>query len=526
MTTATQPRVLALGLAAAAWALLAPALPAQDYGDPTAEPTLPGAMMQEDDDGSMLAGATNSYRRRVRSQQSATRKSATGRNRTDAAKGAAKSETPKDEAAKAETTKPEPAKLGEPSFARDVAPILVANCVGCHSPGRPGSSRGKLDMGSFEKFMKGGNDGPAAEPGKPEESHVVLRVKGEETPRMPQGGNDVRLGAPAIAAMEAWIKAGAKLDAGLDPKAPLRSYAASLQDVAKAQTAKLSPEERDAKVKEVGLERWKKANPELKPEIEISEHFALFSTLPKDRATRLVKSEENALAMVRRAVGAEATEWPEKVGLYVFPERKDYVEFVRTIKQREVDEEEDGDADLKTAQPYVVVFSPPEAAAESSPAASPRRKGRGRQAEAADSGRRPTTGLLTENLTRGAAAAAGAPRWLAEGLGGVVAGASPQKLRMNALEAFRRGWTTKATEVLGGGGDNVSPDEFRGISFGLVECLTSPMYRPLFPQFFKGMSKQGGAKLDEVVKEVYGVERDVFLNQTGEWIASAYGGDQ
>ena len=520
MTTATQPRVLALGITAAAWALLAPSLPAQDHGDPTAPGFPPGAMIQEDAASKPAAADSASTYRLAMAPQAGTRKAAPGRNRAEAAKAeTAKAETAK-EAPKAEAPKP-----GEPSFARDVAPILVANCVGCHSPGRPGSSRGKLDMTSFEKFQKGGTSGDVFEEGKPEESHLILRVTGEETPLMPQGGNGDRLGAPAIDAMKAWVKAGAKLDAGLDPKAPLKSYAASLADVARAQTAKLSPEERDAKVKETGLERWKKANPALKPEIETSEHFALFSTLPSDRSTKLVKSMENSLATVRRAVGTEATDWPEKVGLYVFADRKDYVEFPRTIKQREVDEEEEGDADLKTTQPYVVVYSPADAPTETS-AAAPRRKGRGRQADAADANLRSTSSLLTENLTRGAAAAAGAPRWLAEGLGNVVGGGPTRKLRMNALEAYRRGWLTKATEVLGGGGDNVSPDEFRGVSFGLVECLTSPAFRRVFPQFLKEMSKRGGAKLDDVVKDVYGVNREAFLNQTGEWIASSYGGAQ
>ena len=39
----------------------------------------------------------------------------------------------------------------------------------------------------------------------------------------------------------------------------------------------------------------------------------------------------------------------------------------------EVDEEEQGDADLKVAQPYVVVVAPPDA-----PSAAPKRKSRGR----------------------------------------------------------------------------------------------------------------------------------------------------
>ena len=62
-----------------------------------------------------------------------------------------------------------------------------ANCVGCHRGDRPGLTRGKLDMTSFAKLMQGTPKEKVIEPTKPDDSHLILRVKGEETPRMPPG---------------------------------------------------------------------------------------------------------------------------------------------------------------------------------------------------------------------------------------------------------------------------------------------------------------------------------------------------
>lgn len=420
------------------------------------------------------------------------------------------------------------ASSGEISFAKEIAPILAANCAGCHRPGQRGYDRGNLDLTTYENIMKGAaGGGPTVVAGKPEESHMILRVTGKETPRMPPG-NDVALSKEAIGRIERWIAAGAKLDPGLEPKAELASYAATARDLARAELAKLSPDERLKLVEETGRERWGQTNPDLKPVIVSSDHFAVFGVMNKERANATLKTLEGALGQLKKAVSPDVADWPERVSLYVFPDHKDYTEFIRTFKRREVVVGEEGDADLKTPQPYVVILDPGE---EEPQTAAPKRgasRRRGAAAAAEGDDRRTSSGLLTEHLVKAAVLEHGkSPAWLAEGLSLYFAqqaergGARYQRLRALAFDAFRQGWTTKATETLGGV-RGVAADEFQGISFGLVECLASPQYQRLFPAFAKGMSA-GPEKLDDVVKEVYGAPRDVFLRVTGEWIAANYG---
>ena len=419
------------------------------------------------------------------------------------------------------------------SFAQDVAPILVANCVGCHRPGRPGLERGKLDLTTFEKLMKGttGNE-KVVLPGNPAESHLILRIKGEEEPRMPQGGNNNGLAEPVIARFESWVKAGATLDAGLDPKAPIESYAASLADVERASLAKMNPADRLEKIKATGLERWKKANPALKPEITPGERFILFTDGPKDRAAPTLKAMEAQYANLQRLLGPGAIRQVEKISLYVFNDRKDYVEFVRTVEQREIGDDEAGTGNLGETEPYVAVADPHDPLDKKKETPARRRTRRRRGAREADDGgtSRGLVGILTENMAESAVRAEGkSPRWLAVGVGTFLASLTERRadyyrgLRRTAFEKWQQSWPTNANQVLGDG-DGVSAEEFRAISFALVECLNSARFRPLFPAMAKGMTTQGKTKLDDVIKEVYGATREVFFNVTGAWVAEAYGG--
>ena len=80
-----------------------------------------------------------------------------------------------------------PDTSGKLRFSQDIAPILVANCTGCHSGDGNGLRRGKLDLSTFASMQTGTPDHKVLQPGKPEESTLVRRIKGEDEPRMPQG---------------------------------------------------------------------------------------------------------------------------------------------------------------------------------------------------------------------------------------------------------------------------------------------------------------------------------------------------
>lgn len=95
------------------------------------------------------------------------------------------------------------------SFMRDVAPILKENCFACHDAKK---QKGKLDLTTFERMMKGGNQGEPIVPGKPEESNLYLFMAGKEEPIMPPKEAGGLLKPDKVAVIERWIKEGAKFD--------------------------------------------------------------------------------------------------------------------------------------------------------------------------------------------------------------------------------------------------------------------------------------------------------------------------
>ena len=78
-----------------------------------------------------------------------------GRGNRTRSKGARKKARPADKSKK--TSPDDKAKStaddGRLKFSQDIAPILVANCVGCHSGDGNGVRRGKLDLSTFEKLQ-------------------------------------------------------------------------------------------------------------------------------------------------------------------------------------------------------------------------------------------------------------------------------------------------------------------------------------------------------------------------------------
>jgi WD40 repeat protein len=93
-----------------------------------------------------------------------------------------------------------------PDYAKDVAPLLKAYCVGCHNPQ---DREGKLDLETFEALKKGGAHGPVVVAGKPDDSKLYTLLLGKTKPVMPPEGNE----APKpneVAVIRSWILLGAK----------------------------------------------------------------------------------------------------------------------------------------------------------------------------------------------------------------------------------------------------------------------------------------------------------------------------
>jgi Planctomycete cytochrome C. len=101
----------------------------------------------------------------------------------------------------------------DPSYYRDVRPILQRQCQGCHQPSVKSSS---LDLTTFEAFSKGGKRGPAFRAGAPADSLILKYLKGEAQPVMPLGAPP--LTPEQIALVSAWIVSGAKDDTPAEAK--------------------------------------------------------------------------------------------------------------------------------------------------------------------------------------------------------------------------------------------------------------------------------------------------------------------
>ena len=105
------------------------------------------------------------------------------------------------------------------SFLRDIAPILLRRCAGCHGPKR---AEGNYRVHTFQYLLRAGDSGDAAVvKGKPKESELLRRIISKDADeRMPQ--KDDPISASEIKKIRLWIASGAKFD-GASQTASLNS---------------------------------------------------------------------------------------------------------------------------------------------------------------------------------------------------------------------------------------------------------------------------------------------------------------
>ena len=105
------------------------------------------------------------------------------------------------------------AATGPLTFEKDIRPILKANCFHCH--GEEGKTKGGLDVRLRHLIAKGGEQGAAIVPGKPEKSLLFTMVRDGEMPK----GEGKKLPPEKVELLRQWIAGGAKV-ARAEPAKP------------------------------------------------------------------------------------------------------------------------------------------------------------------------------------------------------------------------------------------------------------------------------------------------------------------
>ena len=101
-----------------------------------------------------------------------------------------------------------PATAAEVDYQRDIKPLLLHKCGACHGALRQQAGL-RLDAGQL--IRKGGESGPAVEPGNSAASLLLERVtETDETLRMPPTAEGEALTADQITLLKDWINQGAK----------------------------------------------------------------------------------------------------------------------------------------------------------------------------------------------------------------------------------------------------------------------------------------------------------------------------
>lgn len=99
-------------------------------------------------------------------------------------------------------------------FHKQVKPVLEANCIACHKPGK---AEGDLDMTSLESMLKGSSSGDVLKPGDPGESFLfeTMTMAADEDELMPPAKKGGPLPSEITEVVKEWIAEGAKWPEGI-----------------------------------------------------------------------------------------------------------------------------------------------------------------------------------------------------------------------------------------------------------------------------------------------------------------------
>lgn len=235
------------------------------------------------------------------------------------------------------------------SFAKDIAPILVENCNGCHIDGRRAS--GGLRMDSFAQLQRGGDSGEIINGRDAGGSLLVMKLKGESGQRMPAGGRPA-LATEEISLITKWIQEGAVFD-GPSLNTNVRILARQ------AWASEASHEELFSARKERALKNWSRVSPDDDPAIASNDELFVLGNVPQPRIDAVMDHLVDSLVQAKKLLKAPAAEPLIRGGIAVFVlgSRYDYSEFGRMVENRELPKDWLGHWDSDSLDAYGVLVA-------------------------------------------------------------------------------------------------------------------------------------------------------------------------
>ena len=354
-------------------------------------------------------------------------------------------------------------------FARDLAPVIVEQCLDCHGNGNnPG---GMLRLNTFNQLLVGGTSGLIVLPGKPATSLLIRKLKGLGTERMPL--KRPALSASVIAMFEKWIAEGAHFD-GSSPKDSLEMVA----DVYKAEhsTHEELAADRFARAKRL----WRLAIPDDPGQVKETKNFALIGNVSPAMLDDVATLAESQVATIGKIFKA-----PEdkplvkgKMTLFLCRQRFDYNEFGKMVETRELPPNGEGHFRYNVINAYGCIVPP-----------------------AAGSKDYSLVSLVDQQIAGIYIASLGrSPAWFSEGVGAATA------LRLDKTDARLKGWEAAIPGII-----SSTPKSEVFLNHGLAtevnDCLSLGFAKALmanasrFQQLLTALKQ--GEDFDTVFRRIY-----------------------
>ena len=309
---------------------------------------------------------------------------------------AASNDTPLTRLAPNTAIDPEPRTPGPPkpgdgpvSFAGHIAPVLAANCMGCHGARNP---RARLSMVDYTRLMRGGESGTAITAGKGTASLLIRKLRGTEGARMPL--ERPALPPATIAAFERWIDEGAKFDG--------QSPTQSLADLTALYLAKTATHAELAQQRaELAEKNWNLSIPDERPQVIEMPNYRLLGTVDAARLKTIGHLATEQSAAISKLLRAPHDKPLVKGGVnfFVFARRIDYSEFARMVEKRSLPRDWRGHGQFTVTDAYVAIVPP----------------------KSSDEGLRSSITEHMASVYLGNLTAGKGPRWLTTGLARAVA---------------------------------------------------------------------------------------------------------